>query len=119
MTSRDFKRLYLSLSDQERMRLLARVAFNLTVDARDTYVVESEEIADPIRLRGFNELQHRVLSHVSSLANGVQTKAEDEESFVDMVLEWAKEVRAGYTIREAVDTFSKRDAVTTPSKKVG
>jgi hypothetical protein len=122
MTSRDFRNLYLSLSDPEKLRLLARVAFNLTIDARDTYVAGSEEIADPVRLRRFNELQHRLLSRVSSMAERNPTTAEDEEHFVDFLLEGAKEARAGFSLREAMEWFGRhheRAAIASPSKKVG
>ena len=53
MMAKDFKQVYLSLDDAARMRLLAQLAYLLTIDARDTYVPQSEELSDPARLRSF------------------------------------------------------------------
>jgi hypothetical protein len=39
----------------------------LTVLARDTYEVGRDGLTDPSRLRGINELQHRVLSFLMAL----------------------------------------------------
>jgi hypothetical protein len=59
------------LTLEQRRRLLARLAFELTIAARGTYVPGSEEIAAPRQLRGYNEIQHRVTSGlVDILGNG-------------------------------------------------
>src|SRR4051812_45435575 len=56
---------------EEACRFLARLAFELTIAARDTYVADSEDIADPRQLRAFNEIQHRVTSSlVDAMAAG-------------------------------------------------
>ena len=46
----------------QKLRLLARLSFELTIAARDTYLPGSEDIAAPRQLRSFNEMQHRVTS---------------------------------------------------------
>jgi hypothetical protein len=52
------------LTLEQKRRFLARLAFELTIAARDTYVPGSEEIAAPRQLRGFNEMQHLVTSNL-------------------------------------------------------
>lgn len=59
------------LTRDETCRFLARLAFELTIAARDTYIAGSEDIADPRQLRAFNEIQHRVTSSlVDAMAGG-------------------------------------------------
>jgi hypothetical protein len=52
------------LTLEQKRRFLARLAFELTIAARDTYVPGWEEIAAPRQLRGFNEMQHLVTSNL-------------------------------------------------------
>jgi hypothetical protein len=51
----------------DQLRLLARFGHNLTVEARDTYVPQTDQVHTPSRLRAINEIQHRVLGHIYSL----------------------------------------------------
>jgi hypothetical protein len=72
-----------SLSDKARLEILAGLAHELTICARDTYEVGTDEVRDPRDLRAYNELLHRVTaSVVSNLAgsNGFPL-----ESVVEMV----------------------------------
>ena len=55
-----------SLSDVARAELLARVAYRLTICARDTYEVGTDDVVEPKILRAYNELLHRVIRAVSS-----------------------------------------------------
>jgi hypothetical protein len=48
------------LSPAQKQRLLARLSFELTIAARDTYVPGTEDIAAPRQIRALNEIQHRV-----------------------------------------------------------
>jgi hypothetical protein len=53
--------------------MLLVVAHNLTIGARDSYPLASEELTDEQRfsfLRDINELQHRILSHSIALLTG-------------------------------------------------
>lgn len=67
MTVDDAIREFGNLSLQEQIRLLARYCYELTLAARDTYQLDTEAVADPIRLRRLNEIQHRVTSHLGAL----------------------------------------------------
>lgn len=60
MTSAELKATLEELSPAELRRVAPRFAFELTIAARDTYRVGSDEVAMPKRLRSFNERLHRV-----------------------------------------------------------
>jgi hypothetical protein len=61
---------YCATPASDQWRWLAKLAFLLSVLARDTYVVGGTGIADPIRMRRFNELAHRVAGQLQSKAMG-------------------------------------------------
>jgi hypothetical protein len=54
-----------SLSKIAKAELLARLAQRLTVVARDTYEVETDNVLKPQVLRAYNQLLHRVTGAVS------------------------------------------------------
>jgi hypothetical protein len=71
-----------SLSDDEKIALLARIAHTLTICARDTYEVGTENVLNPQILRAYNELLHQVTgSIVSRLAGSEQSV----EPTIDMI----------------------------------
>jgi hypothetical protein len=51
----------------ERVRFWAILAVNLTIAARETYVPQTKEIAEPGKLRAYNEMLHRIVSHIAML----------------------------------------------------
>ena len=102
MSERDFQTIYLSADDRGKLRLLARFAFDLTIDARATYVPQSKSIADGPRIRAINELQHRVLSRLSSLADGETRDRADEERFAQHLVAAAAECGCSFAINESV-----------------
>jgi hypothetical protein len=72
-----------SLSSAARTAFLARIAHTLTVCARDTYEVGTENVLDHQTLRAYNELLHRVTSSVVSHLSGSQ--GQSLESIVETV----------------------------------
>lgn len=54
-----------NLSNIAKAELLARIAHRLTVCARDTYEVGTDNVVEPRVLRAYNELLHRVTGAVS------------------------------------------------------
>jgi hypothetical protein len=72
-----------SLSPAAKIALLARIAHTLTVCARDTYEVGTDNVLDPQTLRAYNELLHRVTDSVVSHLSGSQGRS--PESVVEMV----------------------------------
>jgi len=55
-----------SLSQTARIALLARIAHSLTIVARHTYEVGTDNVLEPQVLRSYNELLHRVTGAVVS-----------------------------------------------------
>lgn len=77
-----------SLSPTAETEVLARIAFELTICARNTYEVGTENVLEPRVLRAYNELLHRVTGAVVS-----QMLAADEYSF-ESILEMIRKFGA-------------------------
>ena len=58
---------FINRSCAEKVSLLLRLAYELTIIARDTYDRESDGLTNPVRTRTINEVQHRVLSFLIAL----------------------------------------------------
>lgn len=86
---------YRLLTGERRLRWLAQLAFALTVFSRDTYAVGESGLTDPVRMRRFNELAHRVASQLRNELDGAVGLPDD--AFLGMVSEelQALGVRAG------------------------
>ena len=69
---------YSALSASEQLRVLTDYAHDLTVIARGTYVPQTDDIADPLRLRQLNEVQHRVTGHMRDLISSNTTRYPDD-----------------------------------------
>ena len=69
-----------SLSHGARIALLARIAHSLTICARDTYEVGTDNIVEPQVLRSYNELLHRVTGDVVSHVTGSNGSASSPSS---------------------------------------
>ena len=65
-----------SLSDDEKTALLARIAHTLTICARDTYEIATENVLNPHILRAYNELLHQVIGSIVSRLAGSQEPIE-------------------------------------------
>jgi hypothetical protein len=61
---------FLQLPPDDRWRWFARLLFALTMFARNTYVVGGEGLADPKKMRRFNELTHRAAQQLKNFATG-------------------------------------------------
>jgi hypothetical protein len=95
------KTLLHSLSDRsvdEHVSMIAGWAHAATIDARATYIPSVEGVADPVRLRRFNELQHQLSGGLLSLARG-QPLGDD---YFAMVVDMAKELHAT-ALREVME----------------
>ena len=71
-----------SLSDDAKTAYLARITHTLTICARDTYEVGTENVLNPQVLRAYNELLHQVTGSIVSRLAGSQ---ESVESTIDMI----------------------------------
>ena len=67
-----------SLKHDEKLLMLANIAYNLTIVARDTYSLDGG-VENPKRLRTLNEVQHRTLAALRDFACGTaQARMSDE-----------------------------------------
>jgi hypothetical protein len=74
------------LSSAAQIETLVRLAWELTVVGRDTYVPGSLDLRYPRRLRSLNEVQHRITSHVRALLTE-DTRRYPDEVLVSIILE--------------------------------
>lgn len=68
MTSDSIDRLA-RLSPRQKLSLLSRLAFDVTVAARGTYEPGTDGVADAAALRRYNEVQHRIADQLKRLAS--------------------------------------------------
>jgi hypothetical protein len=58
------------LGPGQKLTALAKLAHELTILARDTYEPGALGLSDPVRLRGINEVMHRITSRLVNLSHG-------------------------------------------------
>jgi hypothetical protein len=97
MNIEDIARTATQLSPEQKRRFFARLSFELTIKARDTYVPGSEDIAEPRQLRSFNEIQHRVTSCLLKLLDN----GNDDLWIWPVISEFAEEERCGAAVIDA------------------
>jgi hypothetical protein len=61
------------LTPEQKIRLVARLSFELTIAARETYIPGTDGIAAPGQIRAYNEMQHRVSACLCELLEGRTT----------------------------------------------
>ncbi|ALG68404.1 hypothetical protein [Beggiatoa leptomitoformis] len=80
------KKQLASLDDAQRRCYWSRVAHALTIDARGSYRVGTDDLDHPKMLRCYNELQHRLLSYLYDLCREDKTTSWTDEVMVDYLL---------------------------------
>lgn len=100
--------LFLSnLEPRDRVYFIALLAHDLTAYARDTYVVGSEDVANPRKLRFHNEIQHRIAGKLLSAI------LEDADSYPDDDF-----IRSIYEVAKYADFLDELNASLERSSKV-
>jgi hypothetical protein len=92
MTVKSLAQKFSTMTSDEQAVLVARWLHLVTIDARDTYIPGTLGIADPVRLRGFNEFLHRISNQLLAILTGEQGYPDDE--FLEMLIEAAGELHA-------------------------
>ena len=69
---------FLKLPPPKKAKFLLNLAHALTVRARGAYVIGSPGVSDPQRLRGVNELLHKVVGHLVYLADADRSGYPDD-----------------------------------------
>ena len=76
------KQLWFSSATREQqIRWLSRLLFQISIFARDTYEVGTDNLMDPARMRRFNELIHRVSLHLVAFVDDDPKRFSDEIFF--------------------------------------
>jgi hypothetical protein len=82
------------LTPDRRVLWLSRAILQLSISARGSYLAGSEDVAEPKRLRRFNELIHRIAGRQIALATASAIGANDE-LFFELLSEATEELRVG------------------------
>ncbi len=80
---------FLVLTAEEKIAVLTRVAFELTIFARNTYLPDSDGLKHPEQLRIYNEIQHKLLGQLNKILTGDENRYPDD-LFLQMLLEMAE-----------------------------
>ena len=90
MDCNDIIVIFSSLEVEEKISVLARLALELTILARDTYAVDSESVLKPGQLRAYNEIQHKLLGQLCKfLAH--DTKRYPDDVFFNIITDMAEQ----------------------------
>lgn len=71
----------------DRLICMSKLSFFISMLARGTYTVGSHEVDNPIALRRYNELLHRVSDQQLSIARGKLERMPDEQFFELLAVE--------------------------------
>lgn len=85
MDSASANEFFASLKHDEKLLMLANLAYYLTIVARDTYSPDGG-VDDPKRLRVLNEVQHRTLAVLRTLACGASEPLMSDQAIVTMFI---------------------------------
>jgi CRISPR/Cas system Type II protein with McrA/HNH and RuvC-like nuclease domain len=95
-----------SLSDKEKVAFLSRLAHEITICARDTYEVGTDDVLAPEILRGYNELMHRVTGAVVDHLVGAEGYS--LKVILEMAREFGKRFNRVETMKWAIDSASRK-----------
>jgi hypothetical protein len=99
------------MSSENKIRFLCRLAFELTVVARDTYIPQTEDISHPAHMRALNELQHRILGYLNALTFDDPRRYPDDV-LIAIILEAGKDEEQRQRIHEVFERLLKWFSVT-------
>lgn len=101
MKTEETTAFFSSLTRDEQMKFLAYISHYLTIVARDTYQIGTENITNQPKMRTVNEIQHQISSHLLALLENslerypddvlMQTIFEQENKKLKAEVTWAFE----------------------------
>ncbi len=98
----DPAQMFSRLSTNDKIRFLSRFGWELTVVSRDADEPRTEESTFPSRLRAINEIQHRILSHLYSLASDCSERY-PEDVLIAILLEAGEDPVLNEKVQRAFD----------------
>jgi hypothetical protein len=87
---------------ENNIRFLSRLAFELTIVGRDSYIPQTEDLSHPAHLRAINELQHKILSYLCALTSNDRALYPDNV-LIAIILEAGKDVIQRSQVHDAFD----------------
>ena len=87
---KEIARIFLTFDKQKQGQFIADLTYELTIYARDTYETGSLGLVDPVRMRGINEIMHRLTYRLLGLIQGAADTWE-EEQFWQSLYEFAEQ----------------------------
>ncbi|HEY4330293.1 MAG TPA: hypothetical protein VGN88_11200 [Phycisphaerae bacterium] len=118
MTVKALAQAFAALRPHDQAELLAGWGYALTIDARDTYIPGTQAVADPVRLRGFNEIEHRVCGQLRAILNSVEERYSDE-GFFGMLVDTGKELHAGLLLQQLEEFWSESSQGSRGKRRAG
>ena len=100
MTVDEASAMFSSYSLQEKKEFLAHLMHELTVLARDSYEVGTDNLTNPQRVRRLNEVQHRVSAFLSALLRDNSQRYPDNV-LIKIILEHPEDTGLEQQLNEA------------------
>src|ERR1700751_5717170 len=73
--------IFKNFSDRDKIIWLSEAIFSITLMARETYETEREGVADPVKLRRYNEMIHRIATFQVKVAKNIPDRMSDDVFF--------------------------------------
>lgn len=97
----DFANKFKGMSPEKQVLFICRLAHQLTICARSTYIPETEEITDASMLRWLNETQHVLLGQSCNILDNDSHRYSDE-SFCEILLSRTNHTLYGVTLSKII-----------------
>jgi hypothetical protein len=94
--------LFTSYDSVNRSYFLSLLSLYLTIYARDTYTVDTDEVAAPKKLRAYNEIQHRVAGKLSATIID-DVKCYPDDVFIKLLFEIAEHAQCADELKSALN----------------
>ncbi len=108
MKTEEIIAFFSSLTSNEQTKFLAHFSHYLTIVARDTYEVGTENITNQPKMRAVNETQHQISSHLLALLENSLERYPDDVLMQIIFEQENKELKAEvmWAFERVADRFS-------------
>ena len=98
----EFLNEYCQLTTSQKIAIIACLAKTITIYARGTYIPGTMDVAEPQKLREFNELEHKICNQMTGILFNDHDYPEDD-IFLKMLFEFAKNLDCTNGIFESIN----------------